>query len=418
MPWLESLSPREIVLGLERVTVVLERLNLPRPGRVISVAGTNGKGSTVAMLEAFYRAAGCTVACYTSPHVLRFNERMRVAGEPLDDATIVRALQTVEAARDDVPLTFFEFGTLAALVAFTAARADVWVLEIGLGGRLDAVNALSPDGSVITNVSLDHCAWLGPDLESIGREKAGVMRAGTPVVFAGASVPASVLDAATSVGASLLLAGRDFHAQDFGAAADELWSLTYADDAPLVLPKPSLAGAFQVANAAGALALFFALEGASRLEHRAVADALRTLRVAGRMQQLRTTRNWLLDVAHNPAAAEVLAAELERRQLTGRTIAVIGVLADKDFEAMVRPLLPRVDYWVAVTPQGPRALAALQLATRIAHLGHCPCRVAADMSDALGIAASLAGNDDLIVVTGSFYTVGPALEALEKSAGL
>ncbi|MGB5353363.1 MAG: Mur ligase family protein, partial [Woeseia sp.] len=182
---------------------VLQRLQLPRAARVVTVAGTNGKGSTVAILEALYSAMGRRVACYTSPHVIRFNERMRVAGQDLADAEIVSALQIVEAARGDTPLTFFEFGTLAAFVAFAAANADVHILEIGLGGRLDAVNALDPDGAIICNVSLDHCAWLGNDVETIAREKAGVMREAIPVVFGAAKVPASVLEIAATTGAEL-----------------------------------------------------------------------------------------------------------------------------------------------------------------------------------------------------------------------
>ncbi len=217
LAWLETLSPREIELGLERVADVLERLDLPRPRRVLHVAGTNGKGSTVAMLEGLYAAGGSCVASYTSPHVLRYNERMRVAGRELDDAEIVAAFATVEAARQGTPLTYFEFGTLAALVAFAARGADAWILEIGLGGRLDAVNAVDPDGVVITNVALDHCDWLGPDVESIGREKAGVMRPGIPAVFAGGTLPDSVAARARELGTRLLVAGRDYrYAADAG----------------------------------------------------------------------------------------------------------------------------------------------------------------------------------------------------------
>ena len=178
LPWLESLSPREIVLGLDRVQEVLERLDLGRPPVVINVAGTNGKGSSVAMLESLHRTAGIRTGCYTSPHLVRYNERIRIDGTPADDDAVIAALKAVEAARQDVPLTFFEFGTLAALKAFDDSGVDAWILEVGMGGRLDAVNAVEPDGSIITNVSLDHCAWLGDDVETIAKEKAGVMRKG------------------------------------------------------------------------------------------------------------------------------------------------------------------------------------------------------------------------------------------------
>ncbi|MGB5580119.1 MAG: folylpolyglutamate synthase/dihydrofolate synthase family protein [Woeseia sp.] len=396
---------------------VLQRLQLPRAARVVTVAGTNGKGSTVAILEALYSAMGRRVACYTSPHVIRFNERMRVAGQDLADAEIVSALQIVEAARGDTPLTFFEFGTLAAFVAFAAANADVHILEIGLGGRLDAVNALDPDGAIICNVSLDHCAWLGNDVETIAREKAGVMREAIPVVFGAAKVPASVLEIAATTGAELLVADRDFHADSHGPASDSQWSFTYRDQAPLVLKKPSLTGAFQLHNAAGALALFFALEGSRSLAPKAISAALSSLRVSGRMQSLYTDRHWLLDVAHNPASAEVLGLELASRNLGGKLVAVVGVLADKDLAGMLKPLLPLVDAWVAVTPHGPRALQARELAGSIAALGDTPCWIAESIDAGLTIASRIAGSDDLILVTGSFYTVGPALEKLGSEAG-
>lgn len=404
------------MLGLERVQLVLERLDLPRPARLVSVAGTNGKGSTVALLESLYRASGRKVACYTSPHVLRFNERMRVDGQPLGDDQIVNALQVVEAARGETPLTYFEFGTLAALLAFAAAGAEVQILEIGLGGRLDAVNAIEPDGSVITNISLDHCEWLGNDVESIAREKAGVMRAGKPVVFGSMQAPASILEIADAKAARLLLAGRDFYADTEGEAPTDRWTFTFARTAPLVLRKPSLVGDFQLHNAAAALALFFALEGPGCLSPAAISTALGEVRVAGRMHSIETSRHWLLDVAHNPAASEVLAQELAARPRPGKLLMIIGVLADKDLAAILRPLLPLVDKWIAVTPRGPRALSAATLASRLAELGQCPCRVAADFGIALQLATELSNADDLIVITGSFYTVGPALEILGPDA--
>lgn len=404
------------MLGLERVQRVLERLDLPRPDRLVSVAGTNGKGSTVALLESLYRASGCTVACYTSPHVLRFNERMRVDGQPLGDDPIVNALQVVEDARGDTPLTYFEFGTLAAAVAFATAGADVQIFEIGLGGRLDAVNAIEPDGSVITNISLDHCEWLGNDVESIGREKAGVMRPGKPVVFGSMQVPASIIEVAEAKAARLLLAGRDYYAEAEDDAQTDCWTFTFARKAPLVLRKPSLVGGFQLHNAAAALALFFELEGPGRLRPAAISAALSNTRVTGRMHSIETSRRWLLDVAHNPAASEVLAKELAGRPRSGKLLMIIGVLADKDLAAILRPLLPLVDKWIAVTPRGPRALPAATLGSQLAELGQCPCRVAPDIGTALQIATDLSDVDDLIVITGSFYTVGPALEILGADA--
>ncbi|MDH3440816.1 MAG: Mur ligase family protein, partial [Gammaproteobacteria bacterium] len=210
LPWLESLSPREIVLGLDRVQAVLQNLDIARPETVITVAGTNGKGSSIAMLEAILRQQGIRTGSFTSPHVHRYNERTRIDGQPASDEAIISALATVESARGDTPLTFFEFGTLATLVAFAAAGVDAWLLEVGMGGRLDAVNAIEPDGCLITNVALDHCAWLGDDVESIAAEKAGIMRAGKPVVFGSTSLPDAIVRIAAETGADLVLAGRDF----------------------------------------------------------------------------------------------------------------------------------------------------------------------------------------------------------------
>ena len=409
LAWLETLSPREIELGLDRVAAVLERLHIPRPARVVHVAGTNGKGSTVAMLEGLYAAAGRRVACYTSPHVLRYNERMRVAGRELSDADIIAAFEAVEAARRGMPLTYFEYGTLAALVAFAAAGADVWVLEIGLGGRLDAVNAIDPDGVVITNVSLDHCDWLGPDIESIAREKAGVLRAGIPAVFAGDGLPLAIADEALRLGTELRVAGRDYRYAAVGGG----WRFEGRGIALGELQPPSLAGEFQFANAAGALALFAALEGAAGIDAGFVARSFGRLRMTGRLQRIDGERRWLLDVAHNPGAAAVLAAELARERPAGRLLAVTGILADKDVDGILRPLLPLVDRWFAVTAESPRALPAVRLGAAVAAASGRSCRVVPDIAEALDVATRLSGPDDLLLVTGSFFTVGPALRALD-----
>lgn len=406
LAWLETLSPREIDLGLERVTTVLERLALPRPSRVLHVAGTNGKGSTVAMLEALYRMDGHRrVACYTSPHVERYNERMRIDGAQVSDAQVLDAFETVEAARDGIPLTYFEFGTLAAFVAFARADADVWILEIGLGGRLDAVNALDPDGAVITTISLDHCDWLGPDTESIAREKAGVMRPGIPVVFAGTEAPNAIAATAAAVGATLILRERDYIVEVRGTR----WQV----DGPCMqiggLRPPALAGRFQLDNAAGALALYTALEPSAPADAGAINAAFASLTLPGRLQRIDNGRSWLLDVAHNPGAAAVLAEELSSLTGEGRTIAVLGVLADKDVDGIIGPLAPHIDTWIAVAPRAQRALPARELAARIVSVSGKPCRIEPGIPRALRTAAGLATAEDLLLVSGSFYVVGPAL---------
>lgn len=411
LAWLETLSPREIDLGLERVQDVLARLDLGRPGRVVHVAGTNGKGSCAAMLEALFRARGENVGCYTSPHVLAYNERIRVNGAPAIDADIVAAFETVEAVRQDVPLTYFEYGTLAALVAFERARVESAVLEIGLGGRLDAVNAVEPDGGIITNVTLDHCDWLGPDVETIAREKAGIMRPGKPLVFGSATVPQAIRDEARRTGADLRLAGRDFgYARDPRDPARWFW---HGRDAALEgLHMPSLFGSVQLANASVVLAAAEALGVLDGVQTEAIDAAFAGLRIPGRFQWVDTGRKWLLDVAHNADAARVLADSLAEHGHPGPIMAVIGVLADKDAAAIVSALAPRIDRWIAVRPDSERATDPASLAAMIANRCNKPCLVMETPGDALRYAGEHASADTLVVVTGSFYTVGPALEYL------
>ncbi len=409
LAWLETLSPREIDLGLERVLEVLGRLDLDKPARVVHVAGTNGKGSCAAMLEALFAHAGDTVGCYTSPHVLRYNERIRVNGVEAGDGEIVAAFETVESVRQGVPLTYFEYGTLAALVLFARRRADVLVLEIGMGGRLDAVNAVEPDGGIITNVSLDHCEWLGSDVAAIAREKAGIMRSGKPVVFGSADVPETLVAEAERTGADLRIAGRDFRHRP---AAGGRWAWQGRQVSLNGLAPPSLAGRFQFDNAAAVLALLEALGVEALLTADRVNAAFATLALPGRLQGRRGGR-WLLDVAHNPEAARVLAEALAGLAAGRAVTAVIGVLADKDVAGIVRPLLPLVDRWIATTASSPRALEARALAQCVAELAGKPCLVAAALPDAMEEADRRVA-ESLILVTGSFYTVGPALEWLDR----
>lgn len=412
LPWLESLSPREIVLGLERVQDVLQRLALPRPERVIHVAGTNGKGSSVAMLEAILRADGVLTGCYTSPHVSRYNERIRIDGQSASDAQILQAFVTVEAARKDVPLTYFEFGTLAALVAFAAARAETLVLEVGLGGRLDAVNAVEPDAGLITNISLDHCAWLGNDRESIATEKAGIMRRSTPVVFGSEDVPAAIPARASDLGADLILAGQDFN-YTVTSARDDTWSWRGQQTRIEALQRPALAGDIQLQNAAAVLALVEAMDLSRLLTPALINKAFGELHLPGRFQFIDKRCKWLLDVAHNAASARALAESLSGLSVAGNITAIIGMRADKDVQGITAPLCELVDRWIAITVAGLRGEPAVTLARDIANQCNRPCLIAADLSQAMQLADSGARRDDLILVTGSFFTVGPALEWLQ-----
>lgn len=397
LTWLETLHPAEIELGLERVQEVLERLDIERPDHVFIIAGTNGKGSSVAMASALLHAAGLRVGAYTSPHILDYNERIaildgdgrRLAG----DEEIIAAFEKIESVRNGVPLTYFEYGTLAAAVVFTAAKLDAWVLEVGMGGRLDATNAIEPTAALITNVALDHCAWLGDDVETIAVEKAGVMRSGIPVVYGGADVPKAILSHADAIGARLLLRGRDY---DTGG-----------------VPQPGLVGNFQVGNAAAVLALLDAAGLGQATAPELVGSVLPQVRLAGRGQRVSDDGcEWLLDVAHNPAAADVLAATLAGDDREGRTIALVAMLDDKDVETTVGALDEHVDLWIATTARSGRAIEAGELARRIANATTRPCLVAASIDEAMRSARREAAGNDTILVTGSFYLVGPVLERL------
>ncbi|MCG8369493.1 MAG: bifunctional folylpolyglutamate synthase/dihydrofolate synthase, partial [Proteobacteria bacterium] len=339
LTWLETLHPEEIELGLDRVRKVMQRLDPPVPKHVLLIAGTNGKGSSVAIAGALLRAAGYRVGSYTSPHVVDYNERIAVGARLATDDRIVAAFEKIEAVRGGVPLTYFEYGTLAAFVVFAGADLDVWLLEVGMGGRLDATNVIDPTAVLITNVALDHCNWLGDDVETIAAEKAGVMRPGIPVVFGVREVPDAIVAHADASGARLMLRGRDYSGED--------------------VPQPGLPGEFQRDNAAAVIALLDAagLSGATRND--VVASVLPAVRLAGRGQSVeRDGVEWLLDVAHNPAAAETLARTLRDDPAGGRTVAVIAVLDDKDVEGIVAPLDAHVDRWIAVAADSRRAVPA------------------------------------------------------------
>jgi dihydrofolate synthase/folylpolyglutamate synthase len=393
LTWLETLHPEEIELGLERIQDVLGRLPLNRPEHVLLIAGTNGKGSCVAMTDALLRAAGLRTGVYTSPHIIDYNERIAVDGNAVGDREIVAAFELVEAARDGVSLTYFEYGTLAAFVVFSRADLDAWVLEVGMGGRLDATNAIDPTAALITNVTLDHCAWLGNDVEMIAVEKAGVMRRDIPVVFGSTDIPRAVVAEAARVGAKLLLRDRDFTLDG--------------------VPRPGLSGDFQVGNAAAVLAMLDASGIAAATDPELVSRVLPQVRLTGRSQRIEQDgTTWLLDVAHNPAAAEALADILGKGPLEGATTAIIGMLDDKDVEGVVTPLNDHVDRWIAVTAGSHRALPAAELARRLANACDRPCLVAESLEEALESARRDAGINDRILVTGSFYLVGPVLRQL------
>ena len=413
--WQQSLHPSAIELGLERAARVLERTGWKRPAvPVITVGGTNGKGSCVELAAAMLRGSGFRVGCFTSPHLVDYRERIRIDGEWVSEVSLVTAFERIADALGPDSLTFFEFNTLAALIVFETAAPDALVLEVGMGGRLDAVNLVDADVAVVVSVGLDHMEWLGPDVESIGREKAGIFRAGRPAIVGMRAPPRSVVEAATAIGASLRLIGRHF---DGAATGDDTWD--FRDEAGRLdaLPMPALAGVAQVGNAAVALAAVRSLGDRLPLDRAGIEHGLREVRLPGRFQRIASSRGfeWLLDVAHNPDSATVLAANLERFPVPGRTIAVCGMLADKDVEAVLGLLDPAIDLWIAAGTDGPRALDDASLAARASSVG-VTMQPGGAVATAMQAAAAMARAGDRVVVFGSFHTVGPALEQLARGA--
>ncbi|MBX3717231.1 MAG: bifunctional tetrahydrofolate synthase/dihydrofolate synthase [Burkholderiales bacterium] len=408
LDYITSQHPAKIALGLDRVREVMARMGLAPPAFAITVGGTNGKGSTCAYLECILRVAGYRTGLYTSPHLLRYNERVRLGGEEASDRAIVRGLARVEAARGGTPLTYFEFGTLAALATFEEAAIDVAVLEVGLGGRLDAVNAVDAGCAIVSSVDLDHQAWLGDDRESIGREKAHIYRPGRPALFGDTEPPASLVAHARAIGAPLQVLGTDFRAV---AHEGRQWDFEGRQGAKRALPMPALRGPWQLANAATALAALDEVADRFPVSLGEVKRGLTSVRLAGRLQVLPGRPQVVLDVAHNPHAARALARGLGEMGFAKRTIAVFAMLADKDIAGVVEAVSPRVDRWHVATVANERAAGAEQVAALLATRGLEPVtRAFATVRAAHEAALREAGPDDRILVFGSFHTVAEVLE--------
>lgn len=419
---LEGLHPKGqggIELGLERVNRVKDELRQVQHCPLIIVGGTNGKGSTCAYVESIYNHAGYRVGCYTSPHLLAYNERVRVDGRSIDDAALCVAFSKVEAARQsagNVALTYFEFGTLAAWEVFATSRVDVIILEVGLGGRLDAVNAYDADCAVVTGIALDHTDWLGLTRESIGYEKAGIYRGGRPAICADPEPPQSLIDHATAIGARLQCVGRDFDAA-FDIDQEE-WTFRRGDGSILSgLPKPGLTGACQLRNAAAALAAIESITTRLPVPGSAIRDSLVDVVLPGRFQIFQRQPTIVADVAHNPQAVAGLAENLDAMGHFESTIAVVGMLADKDIAGALAVLRGKVDVWLLAGLDVPRGAAAETLATihadgKLGGRAECFASPAAAMARA----AKLAGENDRIVIFGSFYTVAAFLREKNLNA--
>jgi dihydrofolate synthase / folylpolyglutamate synthase len=411
LAYIERQHPRSVELGLERVREVARRMQLTRPARqVITVAGTNGKGSTVAFVESIARAAGWKVGAYTSPHLLRYNERVRIDGADVPDAVLVDAFEAVESARATTALTYFEYGTLAALWLFQRSDLDLAILEVGLGGRLDAVNLVDADVAVVTTVDLDHQDWLGGDREAIGREKAGIARGGRPLVIGDDDPPSSVLGHAYAIGASAIRAGCDFFFEPMDGARWQWREIGFEVE----LPMPALVAPSQLRNAATAIAALRAL--AEDIAHAAYACGIAETRLPARLQ--RFSRNGIeirVDVAHNPQAARELAAWLHGARTPGRTLAVFAALGDKDVAGIASALARAIDAWfVAGLPDaGPRGMDVEGFLAKLAGTPAASAFPSVDVAAALAAACASAGGGDRIIVFGSFHTAAAALRWLQ-----
>jgi len=407
LQWQETLHPRKIDLGLDRVAAVAARMGVLLPaGIVITVAGTNGKGSSVAMLESILRAAGYRVGAYTSPHLLRYNERIRISGKDIDDDSLCAAFQVVDDARGDTTLSYFEFGTLAALRLFCDAALDVVLLEVGLGGRLDAVNIIDPDIAMVTSIGIDHVQWLGNDRESIAREKAGIFRHGRPAIGCEVSPPVSLVQAAREIGAHWYGSGDQYHY----VPREDSWDWNGPSGSYTGLPPPSLRGSQQLANAAGVLMALDLLQERLPVSETAIRNGLQDVVLPGRCQFLPGAVEIILDVSHNPHGAARLAEVLGLSPCSGRTHLVLGMLDDKDVVGFVAELSSVVDHWYPASLDIPRGLSAGELDQRMRGLlsGNRihPCM---DVPTACREAGKNASAGDRIVVCGSFFTVAAAM---------
>ncbi|MGG4774681.1 bifunctional tetrahydrofolate synthase/dihydrofolate synthase [Alcaligenaceae bacterium 429] len=444
LTYLETLHPTEIDLGLDRIKQVAKNLALQTPFVTITVAGTNGKGSTCTILDAILRAAGYKTGLYTSPHLVHYNERIQLNGELATDAQITQQFFRIEQARGEVSLSYFEFATLAALLMFEQEKVDVAILEVGLGGRLDAVNMVDADCSILTSVDIDHIAYLGDSREAVGWEKAHVFRPGRPAICADPLPPESVERYASEIGADLWLFGKDFNY----SGDSQQWAYGGREQRRAGLAYPSLRGVNQLLNASAALAALEALNMKLVVSAQAVRSGLNRASIPGRLQILPGEPLVVLDVAHNPHAAGALAQNLDQMPCTGRTLAVLGMLNDKDAAGVLRLLIDRIDSWYVASLEGPRGLSSRDLAAllngvkKMGAVQSNPQEVGASDGDrkpgvrpaagkrvnyfettvrecenpvkAFEQALTDAQPNDRILVFGSFATVGPVLKHLGR----
>ena len=410
LDYIEALHPKSIAMGLDRVNVVKQRLNLNPQFPIVIVAGTNGKGSTCAMLEHIYHAAGYSVGTYSSPHLLRYNERVRLNSQEVSDEDLVKAFVAVEQARQDTELTYFEYGTLAAVWHLMQKQVDVAILEVGLGGRLDAVNVFEPDSTIVTSIDLDHMEFLGDTRECIGAEKAGVFRVNIPAICGDENPPNSLIEYANRIGAPLKLIGRDFKVE----ADKESWAYRADQFSIEHMPMPTLIGDFQLNNAACVLTTIQSLQHLLPVQVDAIETGLKTVKLAGRFQSWSNNPDIILDVAHNPHAAKSLAINLKQSRHQGKTIAVFAMLADKDITGVIQALSSEIDAWYVSTIDNIRGAAASSLSKMILDtLPSAEVKIFNQVVDAFHQACIDANENDRIITLGSFFTVAEVMQDLQ-----
>ena len=408
LAWLATLHPKQIDMSLGRVLGVLAALDISRPPyRVITVGGTNGKGSCVALLERIYLEAGYKVGAFTSPHLIRFNERIRFGGRDLEDDALIEAFEIMEAARGELTLSYFEASAVAAMLHYARAGADVAVLEVGMGGRLDAVNAVDTDCALIVSIDLDHMEYLGPDRNAIGYEKAGIVRAGRPVVVADRDPPAGLLDEVAKRRGALSRIGVDF---DVAAVAGGLEYRSGAA-APRRFPRPGFGSRIQLDNAAAVIRVVDELAGHLPVSAGALAAGLAAARIRGRFDVAQVAGvEWVFDVAHNPAAARLFRDALADLAPVPRTIAVFGAMRDKDMKAVLEPFVSCVDVWHVGGVDTDRGASPETIAALLAEIGAARVDRHPDIASATKAAQAMRAGR--VLAFGSFYTVGPAMETL------
>lgn len=416
LDWQESLHPKSIDLGLDRVTEVYSRLN---PSGIepitITVAGTNGKGSSIAFLEAIYRAQGLRVGSYTSPHILKYNERIKIDGTPVSDALLCSAFERIEAVRNNVSLSYFEFSTLAALDIFSRANLNIQLLEVGLGGRLDAVNIIDSDAAIITSIGIDHTAWLGNTRDAIAVEKAGVFRNNTPAIIGDPTPPQSLLDCAINIDAKLLRIGHEFSY----SKVDNSWSWQSGNSTLNNLPLPKLKGTHQYRNAAAVITAVQALQNRIPVSKLAIQQGLGSANLLGRFQLINTSPAVLLDVSHNPQAAQTLVEYLQSEFKNTPVHAVFTMMGDKDLPGVINLVQPCIKHWYISPLDNPRTSTDTDLKKAFASCHNTQVSYGfTDFRAAFNAAKTQAQADNgLILVFGAFFLVSECLSCLNAQQG-